>query len=1271
MKWITTEDLDRWANTTGSRTAISELISELIRASATDVTSFRFPTGDSAQIPGYDGRLEALGAPPYVPDGLSVWEFGVGSDYETKANEDYDTRTKHPESVDTNKTTFVFVTPRVWRTPPQKKKGKRAAKKSAKKTTAKKLSLAAWEKLKRAEKIWKNVRVIDGVMLAAWLEQHEAVAARFARLELKTAPAAGVRSTIEYWDEYAARFRPPVTEAVLLSGREEQAKELASRLAGSGADILRYRADSPDEVVAFAISAIRNAAPDLRKFIEARTLVIDDEQAARQLSQRKGMIFIPRGSALSVAGLLGMNNRTIVAIGRDKPGRDDALLLNRPTSHQLAKAIESMGFDEDTALRKARECGQSVTILARRIPNADAPLPPWADGNRTLLPALLAGAWDASVDADQKALQALAASASYAEYETALLPMLKLQDPPIDREGSVWQMRAPTDAFAHLGHLFGRDDWIRFRAVLTQVFSEYDPSLDEPVSDRPVFTERKKLSHSEWLRDGLATTLLQIAVPQASGELHLPDSTPAQFVEDLVQSLPGLNKDYRLIASLRNELPIFMEAAPRPLLAALERLLEGDPESVRPIFRESGLFGPSSPHTGLLWALETIAWDPDYLTQSALILAKLARIDPGGNLGNRPINSLREIFLPWHPGTNATLRQRLAALDHIAGREPAIGWELLLKLLPTGHDAASETAKPRYREAGASEREVLTWGLVFETNREIVRRALKLIADDPQRWNAIIKAMSDFEPALREDIYDRLQSYIARATAEQRLVVWASLRDEANRHRAFQDAEWSLKDPELARLDAMLEALQPNDPITRLSWLFDDHVPDMPGAFDDRGKVVEDARHAAVREISSYGGYRALLELADRVQYPHFVAAAIVNTSGALGELDKFIEDALAGDERRQQFAMLLSGYAHMKFRHAWVEHILNEAKKNRWTPNELTLLVLDWQEAPETWDAVATLGTEVEKAYWRRKRAWLIDCSFPNLDVVAKKYLDAGRAGDALDVLHECVDRLPIELVFQLLDAAIEELGSGTKPTGMFLHHVTEIFDAITKRPDVPTIEIAKREYAYLPLFSRREKTLTLHKLMAEDPEFFVSVLCDVFKPRSGEPNEPTPEARARARAGHQLLSTFHQLPGTEGGKIVTKPIQQWATKVRELAAEKDRLEVADIYIGHIFAHAPKDPDDGAWPHRAIRDAIEALASDDIGRGIMTERHNMRGVYGKAMFEGGAQERALAAEATNWAKAANGWPRTASILRAIARSWAEDAKREDLRARQDKMRFK
>jgi alpha/beta superfamily hydrolase len=84
----------------------------------------------------------------------------------------------------------------------------------------------------------------------------------------------------------------------------------------------------------------------------------------------------------------------------------------------------------------------------------------------------------------------------------------------------------------------------------------------------------------------------------------------------------------------------------------------------------------------------------------------------------------------------------------------------------------------------------------------------------------------------------------------------------------------------------------------------------------------------------------------------------------------------------------------------------------------------------------------------------------------------------------------------------------------------------------------------------------------------------------------------------------------------------------------------------------------------------IETLASAQVERGISIERFNMRGVFGKAIGEGGDQERALAKQTREWAEASAGSVRTRAMLEHIAQSWDRDAERSDTETQQNALRF-
>lgn len=79
----------------------------------------------------------------------------------------------------------------------------------------------------------------------------------------------------------------------------------------------------------------------------------------------------------------------------------------------------------------------------------------------------------------------------------------------------------------------------------------------------------------------------------------------------------------------------------------------------------------------------------------------------------------------------------------------------------------------------------------------------------------------------------------------------------------------------------------------------------------------------------------------------------------------------------------------------------------------------------------------------------------------------------------------------------------------------------------------IAKREYSYLPLLREPygargvPDSLVLDRFLAQDAEFYVQVLCDVYRPASEKNKDSviTEEQRVRARFGRTLLDGFSRI--------------------------------------------------------------------------------------------------------------------------------------------------
>lgn len=75
------------------------------------VVALQMRAAEGVDAPGYDGMSDAIRASPFVPEGPTVWESGVGQDPGNKAQRDYRARTDDPLGFAISDTTFVFVTP--------------------------------------------------------------------------------------------------------------------------------------------------------------------------------------------------------------------------------------------------------------------------------------------------------------------------------------------------------------------------------------------------------------------------------------------------------------------------------------------------------------------------------------------------------------------------------------------------------------------------------------------------------------------------------------------------------------------------------------------------------------------------------------------------------------------------------------------------------------------------------------------------------------------------------------------------------------------------------------------------------------------------------------------------------------------------------------------------------------------------------------------------------------------------------------------------------
>lgn len=203
-----------------------------------------------------------------------------------------------------------------------------------------------------------------------------------------------------------------------------------------------------------------------------------------------------------------------------------------------------------------------------------------------------------------------------------------------------------------------------------------------------------------------------------------------------------------LWCTLSNFLPSIAEASPNVFLQAVELSLSQDVPPIMEMFGETGdLFTSRNYYTYLLWALENLLFSPDYFLKTILVLGRLSKLDPGGKLSNRPINTLIGVFIPWFRQTKVDFEGKRIALMKLIENEPSVAWNLLVKLMPNSHNHISpiHTCKWRF-DTQHLEREVSDYD-VYQFNSFVFRSLLVLASGDEQKVSQLI----DYYPYLNTD----------------------------------------------------------------------------------------------------------------------------------------------------------------------------------------------------------------------------------------------------------------------------------------------------------------------------------------------------------------------------------------------------------------------------------------------------------------------------------------------------------------------------------------
>ncbi|PWB56026.1 MAG: hypothetical protein C3F13_02895 [Anaerolineales bacterium] len=1243
-------DLVGWADRLDARSRLPLLLRRLIHATIDRIQRIGFPAEEGIQVPGYDGFLIVENGNAFVPDGCSVWEMGVDRDIKGKADGDYEKRRNEPLDVDPATTSFVFVTPRRW----NKK--------------------ADWVEEKKKDGFWRDVRAYDADDLEQWMEL--APSAHIWASALLGKHPKNVEDLDAFWENWSSATQPILSPKVLTSGRDDAISEV-DRWLSSNATIFTLKSDTREEAISFLAATIKQKPSEERIIWLSRIILVNDLESFTQLSvSERKLILVPRFNAgNTIERAVQGGHSVLVPFGKGESSLQTAFELPRQHIFQLKEALVELGLPEERALSLARIARLSLMAFRRKLATHPELLEPeWSrpENAREIIPALLLGQWSDVKEGDRSAIEKLA-NLPYKDYIAKLVRWSNESDPPVRLVGGIWILNSKEDAWGLLSRYISYDDLQRFEELTLCILGEINPSLDMPINERwSAAIHGKALSFSDNLREGITDTLA-IAGARSAVTNWGHSTSPQEYVDRVVYKLfTDAGGNWKIWSSLSPVLRLLAEASPNQFLDAADKAVSGSSPTLANIFEE-----PESPmfygatYPGLLSALELLAWSPEHIARSALILAALDRLDPGGRLGNRPSNSLKDIFLIWLPQTSASLEQRLRVLDMLRKREGVVAWKLMSNLLPEPHAVSMGMPSPRYRDWVPDERPSVTWGEIWTATHEIVNRMHEDVGYDGKQWKSLIESIGHLRKEDAENVILHIEHIDQKFLGLQdQVAIWAALRSLVAKHKQFSKAQWALPSEVVDRLNQIYEWLTPVDLIARYAWLFSNHV-ELIGDFDrdwkSREAAITKERIEAVKVVLETGGISLLIEMMEKVENPYYFGV-----SAGQSEVAEQNEDALLSllNSEHNFQKLFLTGFIVMREKMLGWDWIIKKTSTpvfRSCTPEQQAEFFICLSPKTQTWKFVETFGERVGERYWMtlRPNPFEID----DLRMAIQKLLENKRPHVALDIVTMHIDKIgSVISATSTMDAL--EMAIRTKPEydgeWRVFDHIDELFEAIERTGEIDESRLAYLEFALIRVLTNRggRGPKFLNKELSLNPAFFIEVLCLAYCAEGEDKRELSEDESARAISCYELLHGWNLIPGMENnGSINSVALNDWVQKVRELSAQHKRVKVSDLAIGQVFSHSPKESD-GTWPAIPIRDLMESINSDEINRGFMMGVSNNRGVTSRGLLDGGTQERELADQYKQYADAIRtNWPRTAAVLDKLTGEYLSYARHEDVRA--------
>ena len=1060
MKILTSTDLKNWSATRECQSYLPFLFRKLIysRVKIEHIKKIDFPFAEDVQVGGYDGQLEVEQGDRYIPQGESVWEFGVvDSGKKAKADVDYAKRKLDPLGRVPNQTTYINVTLKTYS---KKKK---------------------WEEDKKAENFWLDVRFYDATDIEHWLDLAPSVEIWLARLLNK--PMDGVELGEDYWKQWSTKADMEFPFNLLIESREKQKDKLVDILFESKGALQYIKSNTKEESLAFALATIESLEEVHKNSLQTTTLVIENKESFKQIvSATKEMILLPkfqlddteRNNAL-------INGHKIIIPVSNSFSSQESNIINLPVikGEVFQNNLGKMGVDGAQAKLLSINTGKDISVLRRSL-DFSSKQPFWLTkiDPISFIPFLLLSRFNSNVDGDKEIIARLT-GVSFDIYEKQLRSILLLEETPIYNVGANWRLISHSDSWLYVAKYITDEDLNKFYDIAVEVLSETNPKYELDKSKRYMASFYNATpKYSGYLKKGICESLIVLSVLAKRYGLNT-SVDPDFFVYKMINHIMSLS-DENLLRSFGTNLMLLAEASPEAFINQIQNSIND--EKIKVFFEEQKdlMFSKSNELPSLLWALERLSWMPESLTNVCRILCQLIQISPKElPTSNTPYNSLISIFRIWFPQTNAKMEERKAVLEIIKKEYPDIAFNLFNSLIYS-EDHATVGSKMRWRLFSETREISVSHQELYYMRRYVIDSVIELTTPPSfSRAIQIIGKLDNINWDKVDNVFVCIEEFLYESE-ENKSIIYHKFRNLIGRHRSFSDTDWALPEGVLSKMESTAKKFEPNNIILKNKYLFEDHHPtliegkkeDLKTDFDKQRLEFEQLRLEAIREFLNLTNIDTIIQLAKETENSFLYSRALVEY-GLSDKQEEVIFELVHSEEGKERW--IFDSYLGEKERYQGKNIVLNLVEEfwvtQKYSSDKIAHFLLALRADLELFKYIDSLEDYVlSEEYWLKLRPpYASDADM--VIYAVNKFSEHNRPLSVLNMLSRSAS-YNISLSSDFILTTLENLNLSTSndPENIRIdfHFIQRFFSNLHERDDLDEDKMAKIEFKFLFVFNK-----------------------------------------------------------------------------------------------------------------------------------------------------------------------------------------------------------